>query len=288
MRLFPRPFWAGVGSFAIIAVRSSGAPFVKLFPGLRAQGGSHVSGLRKISGRQMVLAGVIPLSWARLGFHRAAILVQAAGPRGPCSGCSSRTRPGTGPGSFSGPGQKVPQGFHPFGGRQGCKKGGSVVAQLTVGVSGTRHPLPLHSQVFPALVRSAPSGRVQFLTGNAPGCDQLMQTAAGNFGLPCMVWQPVSPTVQSLRVRTVAVVRACNFLLAFPRTMCYRQSGTWLAVNTALKSNIPVLVFASAGTPLASFPQFKSCAGWSVATRPSWLPFKGHWFLPSPAQLTLF
>jgi len=162
---------------------------------------------------------------------------------------------------------------------------------MSIALSGTRSPLSsFQVATLSGVLQSLPA-TTTLLIGCCPtGLDLAARCLAPHHH----TYLAASPTPAALRSRTLAMVAASSTLIAWPRSLTYPHSGTWLAVFAAASAGIPVFVLPP--TPLgfspASLPRVRGIASWQsnfTSLPVSQNPFPVRFFTPvSPATQISF
>lgn len=138
---------------------------------------------------------------------------------------------------------------------------------MLVAFVGSRH---LKGQALTTalnVLSSLPSGSMP-QTGCCPsGLDLAVRTWCAARGRPLQVFQAPARAPAVLRARTIQLVQASNLVLSFPVSPCPIRSGSWLAVWSAVRAGVPVLVHLP-GAPLAALPHLVGVTGWQAAALP--------------------
>lgn len=170
--------------------------------------------------------------------------------------------------------------------------GGAIVPSLLnnfhIGVVGSRRPFPASITAVKALVSSVPV-QSRFVTGCCQGIDQAILHHAKLAGFGVLYLRASSQLPLILRQRTARVVAASSVLFAFPSHTRIPHSGTWLAVNLAVKAGLSVFVHIPPGLRLSNFPVYSIIQGWQQPLQLP-LPFQvpGVQFaMPVVSQLSL-
>ena len=102
-------------------------------------------------------------------------------------------------------------------------------------------------------------------TGCCPsGLDLAVRTWCTAQRRPLQVFQAPSRAPAVLRSRTIQLVQASNLVLSFPVSPSPIRSGSWLAVWSAVRAGVPVLVHLP-GASLAALPCLVGVTGWQAA-----------------------
>lgn len=139
---------------------------------------------------------------------------------------------------------------------------------MLIAFVGSRHLKAPAAAVAAQILSSLPSGATP-QTGCCPsGLDFAVRTWCTGNGHPLRVFQAASRAPAVLRARTIQLVQASNLVLSFPISSNPIRSGSWLAVWSAVRAGVPVLVHLPA-VPVAFLPCLAGVTSW----RPAALPF---------------
>ena len=70
----------------------------------------------------------------------------------------------------------------------------------------------------------------------------------------CQAWSTLP--AKSYRVRNADIVRASNFLIAAPRSLEVKRSGTWMTIRMARKAGVPlVIIYPNGEEQLEGMPE---------------------------------
>lgn len=140
---------------------------------------------------------------------------------------------------------------------------------MQIAFVGSRYFLP----GAPALVgagqalASLPAGAVP-ATGCCPaGLDLFVRTWCAAHGRPLRVFKAQNRKPATLRARTIQLVQSSSLVLSFPVSPCPIRSGSWLAIWSAVRAGVPVLVHLP-GAPLSALPCLAGVTGWQAAAVP--------------------
>lgn len=142
--------------------------------------------------------------------------------------------------------------------------------QFQVGLSGSRfHQNHLCTPILEQLMGGGSNPNITWGIGCcSTGLDSFALSVAQNLNKPFNFFKSQSLSKAHLRARTIALVKASKFLVAFPVSSCVQGSGTWLAVKTAVQYGIPVFVHFP-GVNQNILPNFNnSISGWRLKTLP--------------------
>jgi len=138
---------------------------------------------------------------------------------------------------------------------------------MVYGFSGTRHNLtPAQASAINAILAGIGTGQTIAVGCCPTGLDaaviHYMQQRAG---VHLNQFKAESRAPAALRARTLALVRGCNTLIAFPASPSFVRSGTWLAIFAAASMGIPTYVCLP-GTPATTLPTCRGVVGWHTRT----------------------
>lgn len=134
---------------------------------------------------------------------------------------------------------------------------------MVYGFSGTRQNLtPVQASALYTILGGIGTGQ----TISVGCCPTGLDAAAIKYmqqrkGVHLTQFQAESRAPAALRARTLAMVRGCNTLIAFPHSVAFQHSGTWLAVFAAASMGIPTFVCLP-GTAPATLPTCRGVVGW--------------------------
>ena len=151
---------------------------------------------------------------------------------------------------------------------------GSIV--YTIALSGSRyHASSVIQPTLSRLMLAAHTG-IQWAIGCCPtGLDSCALSVARLNHLPHQLFKAHNRTASALRLRTIQMVAAANYVISFPHSPVIAHSGSWLSVAQAATSGKPVAVWLppSAGiTAPAQLPLWGNIIAWQRVP-PAVLPF---------------
>ncbi|MFH0918865.1 MAG: hypothetical protein V1913_00770 [Fibrobacterota bacterium] len=156
---------------------------------------------------------------------------------------------------------------------------------MHIGFVGSRHLKGPALAAAGQILATLPPGAIP-LTGCCPsGLDSAVRTWCTTHGVPLHVFRASSRSAAVLRARTIQLVQASNLVLSFPLNPCPIRSGSWLAVWSAVRVGVPVLVHLP-GVPASALPRLVGVTGWQGAALPFCpsIPF----FAPVISQSSFF
>jgi hypothetical protein len=158
-------------------------------------------------------------------------------------------------------------------------------APMYIGFVGSRHlsgpAIATATQILAAL----PSGATP-QTGCCPsGLDLAVRSWCAAHSAPLRVFKASIRAAKVLRARTIHLVQSSSLVLSFPVSACPIRSGSWLAVWSAVRAGVPVLVHLPGSSP-AALPCLAGVTGWQAAALPfcAGVPF----YRPLISQGSLF
>jgi len=134
---------------------------------------------------------------------------------------------------------------------------------MVYGLSGTRHNLTsAQASALNAILGGIGTGQTIAVGCCPTGLDAaVIRYMQQRVGVHLTQFQAESRASAALRARSLALVRGCNTLIAFPASPNFIHSGTWLSIFAAASMGIPTYVCLP-GTPAHSLPTCRGVVGW--------------------------